>query len=82
MMQQSFTKTVSSLTDTGMRVMLVTCLVFAGLTAMFNPWLSLGEVAALVGVCLVLRASAARRRSALLSYLNTEIGRASCRERV
>ena len=49
-MQQSFTKTVSSLTDTGMRVMLVTCLVFAGLTAMFNPWLSLGEVAALVGV--------------------------------
>lgn len=81
MMQQSFTKTVSSLTDTGMRVMLVTCLAFAGLTAMFNPWLSLGEVAALVGVCLVLRASAARRRSALLSYLDTVTSDVNCASR-
>lgn len=81
MRTQSFTKTVSSLTDTGRRVMIVTCLVFAVLTAFFNLWLALGELAAVLVLCLLLRSSEARRRNALLNYLDAVSSDVNCASR-
>lgn len=70
MMQQSFPNMVSKLTDAGLRTMLAAGLVFAGLTAYYNLWLCLGEVVALLVLYLLLRESKARRRNALLAYLD------------
>ncbi len=81
MMQQSFPNMVSKLTDAGLRTMLAAGLVFAGLTAYYNLWLCLGEVVALLVLYLLLRESKARRRNALLAYLDGITSDVNCASR-
>lgn len=70
MRPQTFSKALSRLTETGFRVFFFACLLFAALTAVFNIWLSLAEIAAVIVLYLYLHAGITRRRNEVLDYLD------------
>lgn len=70
MRQQTFHKALSHLTETGFRVFFAACLVFAVLTGLFNVWLSLAEIAVVLGLYLYLHAGTNRRKNEVLAYLD------------
>ncbi|MDO4515686.1 MAG: DHH family phosphoesterase [Bacillota bacterium] len=70
MRQQTFHKALSHLTETGFRVFFAVCLVFAVLTGLFNVWLSLAEIAVVLGLYLYLHAGTSRRKNEVLAYLD------------
>ena len=70
MRQQTFHKALSHLTETGFRVFFAACLVFAVLTGLFNVWLSLAEIAVVLGLYLYLHAGTSRRKNEVLAYLD------------
>lgn len=70
MRPQTFHKALTHLTETGFRVFFAICLVFSVLTGLFNVWLSLAEVALVLGVYLYLHAGTNRRKNEVLAYLD------------
>ena len=70
MRQQTFHKALSHLTETGFRAFFAACLVFAVLTGLFNVWLSLAEIAVVLGLYLYLHAGTNRRKNEVLAYLD------------
>lgn len=70
MRPQTFNKALSRLTETGFRVFFFACLVFAVLTALYNVWLSLAEIAAVLLLYLYLHAGITRRKNEVLDYLD------------
>ena len=70
MRPQTFNKALSRLTETGFRVFFFACLIFAVLTALYNVWLSLAEIAAVLGLYLYLHAGITRRKNEVLDYLD------------
>lgn len=56
-------KALNKLTETGFRVFFFLCLVFAVLSAIYNFWLALGEIAAILALYLYLHAGIAKRKT-------------------
>ena len=68
---QTVQSTLSRLTGQGFRVFFALCLAFAVITACFNVWLSLGELALVLVLSLVFRAQTNRRREEVAAYLDS-----------
>ncbi len=71
MAPQSFGKTLSRLTDHGLWALFTVCLAFAALTACYNPWISLAELAVTLALGFGFYRSADRRRKAVLAHLDS-----------
>ena len=70
MRPQTFHKTLVHLTEIGFRAFFLICLAFAGLTALFNVWLALAELALVLIVYLYLHSGTTRRKNEILAYLD------------
>ena len=70
MKQQSFHHALSHLTETSFRSFLFTSLIFAVLTGLYNIWLALGEIAAVLIIYLISQARASRQTDDVLQYLD------------
>ena len=68
---QSVHSTLSRITGQGFLVYFVLSLVFAVITACFNLWMSLGELALVLIASLAFRAGSKRRREELSAYLDS-----------
>ena len=71
MASQSVHATLSRITGTGFRVFFALCLVFAGLTAFYNVWLCLLELAVVLVLTLIFRARTNQQREAVSAYLDS-----------
>lgn len=71
MASQSFGKTLSRLTGHVPWAFFAACVVFAGLTALYNPWLSLAELAGTLALGFVFFRSVGRRHKAVLAHLDS-----------
>lgn len=63
--------TLSRITGQGFVVFFVLCLAFAVITARYNLWLSLAEIAVVLVLSLVFRAGTNRRREEVAAYLDS-----------
>ena len=63
--------TLSRITGQGFLVFFVLSLAFAVITACFNIWVSLGEIAVVLIFSLVFRAGTNRRREEVSAYLDS-----------
>jgi len=68
---QTVHSTLTRITGQGFRVFFALCLAFAVITACFNLWLSLGEIAVVLVLSLVFRAGTNRRREQVSAYLDS-----------
>lgn len=70
MRQQTFQKALSRMTETGFRLFFVACLLFAGLTALYNVWLCLAELILVLILYLYFQTGIAHRRKEVMAYLD------------
>ena len=68
---QTVHATLSRITGQGFRVFFALCLAFAVITAYFNLWLSLAEIALVLFLSLLFRAQTNRRREQVSAYLDS-----------
>lgn len=71
MAPQSFGKTLSHLTDHGLRTLFAVCLVFSALTAHYNLWIGLAELGLTLVLGFVFYRGTNRRRKAVLAHLDS-----------
>lgn len=71
MAPQSFGKTLSHLTDHGLRALFAVCLIFAALTAYYNAWIGLAELGLTLVLGFVFYRGTNRRRKAVLAHLDS-----------
>lgn len=69
MRQQTFQKALSRMTGTGFRLFFAACLLFAGLTAIYNVWLCLVELALVLVLYLYFQVGIVRRKKDVMHYL-------------
>lgn len=62
-------KALNKLTETGFRVFFFLCLVFAVLSALYNFWLALGEIGAILLLYLYLHAGITKRKKETIAYI-------------
>lgn len=70
MRQQTFQKALSRMTETGFRLFFVACLLFAGLTAIYNLWLCLAELVLILILYLYFQTGIIRRKKEVMIYLD------------
>lgn len=70
MRQQTFQKALSRMTEGGFRLFFVASLLFAGLTALYNPWLCLAELILIFILYLYFQTGINRRRKEVMAYLD------------
>ena len=70
MRQQTFQKALSRMTETGFRLFFVACLLFAGLSAIYNVWLCLIELIIILILYLYFQTGISRRKKEVMVYLD------------